>query len=459
MQFISFFNEYVAWGPHLIVILLGIGVYFTVRLKFIQFKGLKKSFSLLFKKEPSKGNISRFGALCTILAASIGTGNIVGVASAIALGGPGALFWLLISAFFGMATIYAEGLLGAKYRQKVKDGYIGGPFYYIEKGLGKSFKPLGIAFAIFGTVAGTFGIGTATQSNSISIAINDFFKSDKTFKIFGLEYTITTFLCSIILTLLVALVIVGGIKRISKVAEILVPFMSIIYLAVSLTVIITHYEKLPCAIITVFRSAFAPKAVLGGAVGITFKKALQMGTGRGIFSNEAGLGTAPITAATADGNEPCEQGLVLMLGPFIDTIVLCSITGLGLIVTDCLASGLKGVELTALAWQKGLPFQKSICDFLLMICLVFFAFSSIIGWNYYTEGCFKYLCKNPLGLKLHRTLYIIAVFSGPFISAGAVWDIADIFNAFMALPNLVALILLSGVVIKTTKGYFTRKKR
>lgn len=462
MEIINFVDEYIAWGPHLILLILGLGIFFSFKTGFIQLRGLKKGFKLLFgKNAKSEGEVSRFGALCTSLAATIGTGNIVGVASALSLGGPGALLWMVIAAFFGMALSYAEGVLAVKYRTKINGVIVGGPFYYIEQGLGKSFKIFAKIFAFCGTIAGTFGIGTLIQSNSIAASIQSFFKNDyKIITIANNSVSAELLICGIAISLAVALVIVGGIKRISKVAEFFVPFMTAIYLAASLTIIITNLNQLATALKLIVGSAFLPKSILGAATGISFKAAMQMGVSRGVFSNEAGLGSAPIAAATAKGSEPVEQGLVSMLGTFIDTVVLCSITGIVLVVTDAWRLGdSRGVEITAFAWKKGLPISPTLCNFLLMLCLVFFAFSSIIGWNFYTERCLAYLCggKEKV-IKLHRLFYIMAVFLGTFISAPTVWSIANIFNAFMALPNLLALLLLSPKVIYATKGYFIRNK-
>ena len=459
---IDFIDKNIAWGPHLILLILGSSIFFSLKTGFIQLRGLKKGFKLLFGKNPkSEGEVSRFGALCTSLAATIGTGNIVGVASALSLGGPGALLWMVIAAFFGMALSYAEGLLAVKYRIKINGTLTGGPFYYIENGLGKKFKPLAKFFAFCGTIAGSFGIGTIIQANSISAAVDGFFKNQTALiNICGNEISAIILICGVAVTVAVAFVIIGGIKRISKVAEFFVPFMSVIYLTASITIIATNISQLPEALKTIIASAFSPKSVLGAAAGISFKSALQMGISRGIFSNEAGLGSAPIAVAAARGSEPVEQGLVSMLATFIDTVVLCSITGIGLVVTDAWKLGsLHGVEITALAWEKGLPISPTFCNLGLMLCLIFFAFSSIIGWNFYTERCLNYLCGGKERvIKIHRIFYILAVFLGSFISAPIVWGAADIFNAFMALPNLLALLLLNKKVISSTKSYFNRNK-
>ncbi len=453
-KILQFIDENIAFGPHLIISLLALSVYLSFKTGFIQIKGLKKGFKLLLKSDAAGGGVSRFSALCTSLAATIGTGNIVGVASAISLGGPGALLWMLIAAFFGMATSFAEGLLAVKYRLHKNGNYIGGPFYYIERGLGKKFKVLAVVFSFCAVIAGTFGIGTIIQSNSIASAVAGYFKNATTTN--GFNYAVA--IIGAFVTIFAALVLIGGINRISKVAEIFVPFMSAVYIVISLTIIITNIEKLPQAIVLIFTSAFTPKAVLGATSGITFLKAIKLGTSRGIFSNEAGLGSGAIAAASANGTEAVEQGLVSMLGPFIDTIVLCTITGLGLVVTGAYTTSINGADITAYAWKNGLPISDSACEFLLMLLIIFFAFSSIIGWHYYTEKSLCYLAgDNKKITNIHRIIYVLAVFVAPFIPTSAVWAVADIFNAFMALPNLLALLLLSGVTAKATTSYFNRR--
>lgn len=453
-KILQFIDENIAFGPHLIISLLALSVYLSFKTGFIQIKGLKKGFKLLLKNEGSGGGVSRFSALCTSLAATIGTGNIVGVATAISLGGPGALLWMLIAAFFGMATSYAEGLLAVKYRLHKNGNYIGGPFYYIERGLGKKFKFLAVVFSFCAVMAGTFGIGTIIQSNSIASAVAGYFKNATISDSFNYAVAIV----GAIVTLFAALVLIGGINRISKVSEIFVPFMSAVYIVISLTIIITNIEKLPRAITLIFTSAFNPKAVLGATSGITFLKAIKLGTSRGIFSNEAGLGSGAIAAASANGTEAVEQGLVSMLGPFIDTIVLCTITGLGHVITGAYTTSTNGADITAYSWKNGLPISDSACEFLLMLLIIFFAFSSIIGWHYYTEKSLCYLAGNNKKItNIHRIIYVLAVFVAPYIPTSAVWAVADIFNAFMALPNLLALLLLSGVTANATKSYFNRR--
>ena len=419
----------------------------------------------MFKnEEDGQGEVTSFGALCTALSATIGTGNITGVATALAAGGPGALFWMVIAAFFGMATKYAEGLLAIKYRTIDKDGHVlGGPFYYIENGMGKNWRWLAKIFAFFGAGVGLFGIGTFTQVNSISSAVKNFFdpeSSNVVFSAFGHDYTMATVVTGLILTLCVGLVVIGGIKRIAKVSEIVVPFMAVLYVALGAIIIITNITAVPAALVSIIKSAFTGSALAGGAMG-TMVVAMQKGIARGIFSNESGLGSAPIAAAAAKTKEPVRQGLVSMTGTFIDTIVICTMTGLSIVIAGTwMNPELEGVEITVAAFQKGLPFPPIVASFSLMLCLVFFAFTTILGWNYYGERCIEYLFnRNKSVVKGYRWLYILAVFIGPYMTVAAVWNIADIFNALMAFPNLIAILALSGVVVRETKDYFARQKK
>ena len=407
--------------------------------------------------------MSSFGALCTALSATIGTGNIVGVATAICTGGPGAVFWMIVAAFFGMATKYAEGLLAVKYRVVDKNNHaLGGPFYYIELGMGKKFKWLAKIFAFFGVCVGLFGIGTFTQVNGIASAVMNFFDPDQTnaVTIPGIgTYSWTVVIASLILAVCVALVVIGGIQRIANVAQIIVPFMAVIYIVFSLTLIITNITRVPAAVVTIVKAAFNPRAVTGGLVG-SMMVAMQKGVARGIFSNEAGLGSAPIAAAAAQTKEPVRQGLVSMTGTFIDTIVICTMTGLSIVMTGAWqVEGLEGVQVTTYAFENGLPFPARVSSFVLMLCLIFFAFTTILGWDYYSERCLEYLTGGKMGpVRVYRWLYILAVFIGPYMTVSAVWTIADIFNGLMALPNMIALFALSGVVARETKAFFDAKK-
>ncbi|MBQ6944280.1 MAG: alanine:cation symporter family protein [Ruminococcus sp.] len=452
------------WGIPSIVLILCCGIFLTLRLGGVQFRKLWLALKYMFSEEKDgNGEISSFGALCTALSATIGTGNIVGVATAIAAGGPGALFWMEVAALFGMATKYSEGLLAVKYR--IKDGngkMLGGPFYYIENGMGSKWKWLGKIFAVFGVLVGLMGIGTFTQINSITSAVNNFFDPNKENVVSLLEsdYTIAQIVAGLIITVMAALIIIGGIKSIAKVSEIFIPFMVVIYVSCCLLIIFSNLSAVPDAVAEIFKGAFGARAVAGGALGAMIV-AMQKGIARGIFSNEAGLGSAPIAAAAAKTNEPVRQGLVTMTGTFIDTILVCTMTGLTIVMSGCLEKNpqLEGVEITNAAFCSGLPFPEKISSFLLMICLIFFAFTTILGWNYYSERCLSYLtASNNKAILTFRILYIIAVFIGPYMTVSAVWGIADIFNGLMAIPNIIALFALSGVVAKETKDYFNRIK-
>ncbi len=458
------------WGWVLIVLIMGTGLLLTVRTKFVQVFHLGKALKFMVRNEEGgHGEVTSFGALCTALSATIGTGNIVGVATAIAAGGPGALLWMLIAAFFGMATKYAEGFLAIKYRTVDEDGHaLGGPFYYIERGLkevlGGNWKWLGKTFALFGAVAGVMGIGTMTQINGITEAADRVFASNTAFTIGGNKISYATVICGAIVTILSALVILGGIKRIAKVSEIVVPFMAVAYVLFALVILGFNVTKIPSAVVLICKSAFNVKAISGAIVGITLKIAIQKGVGRGIFSNEAGLGSAPIAAAAAQTKSPVRQGLVTMTGTFIDTIVICTMTGLSIVLTgawDPTVTGqkLEGFKITSYAWEHGLPFANNVCVIILSVCLSFFAFTTILGWDYYSERCMEYLIGgNKKGvLMVFRIIYILAVAIGPYLTVSVVWNIADIFNGLMALPNLVALVFLSGIVAKETNEYFKSK--
>lgn len=451
------------WGLPLIILILAVGVFLTVRVKGLQIRLLPRAIKELFTNEKSgeHGEVSSFAALCTALSATIGTGNIVGVATALVAGGPGALLWMWIAAIVGMATKYAECLLAVKFRVVAEDGHIvGGPFYYIENGMGKRWKWLAKIFAFFGVCVGLFGIGTFTQINGITNAVQTFFDPNKvwTVELFGMTYSWTVIIAGIILTIAVAFVIIGGIKRISSVSQVVVPFMAVTYVVVVLIILFTHLSDIPAAVAEIIQSAFGLRAAAGGALGAMIV-AMQKGIARGIFSNEAGLGSAPIAAAAALTDSPGQQGLISMLGTFIDTVVICTMTGLSIVITGTWNIGLEGVAVTNKAFQIGLPFPGQVSSFILMICLVFFAFTTILGWDYYSEKCLEYLSGgNMKVVKTYRWIYILAIFIGPFMTVSAVWTIADIFNGLMAIPNLVALVALSGVVVAETKIYLDRMK-
>ena len=459
------------WGIPLCVLIIGCGIWLTLRVRCLQVRHLGRALKYMVRNETNgEGEVTSFGALCTALSATIGTGNIVGVATAIASGGPGALLWMEIAAFFGMATKYSEGLLAIKYRTIDNDGHVlGGPFYYIERGMGKGWKWLAKLFAFFGAAAGLLGIGTITQVNGITSAAQNFFDPNLQNVVFtigqgesAVPITLTTIIVGALVTLAVALVVIGGIKRIASVSQVIVPFMAIAYVAFALLLLLCNLTAIPDAIVTIVTSAFAPQAVLGGAIGATIKDAIQSGVARGIFSNEAGLGSAPIAAAAAQTKEPVRQGLVTMTGTFIDTIIVCTMTGLAIVITESWLPelGLKGVQITTRAFQTGLPFPSQVSAFILMLCLMFFAFTTILGWDYYGERCLEYFTNGSRGaVKCYRWLYIAAVFVGPYLTVVAVWTIADIFNGLMAIPNIIALLALSGIVGKETKAYFDKDRQ
>ncbi len=462
-KFLGNVDDFV-WGPPLMILILAGGILLTIRMGVLQIRKLPLALKWMVKNEENgEGEVTSFGALCTALSATIGTGNIVGVATAIGTGGPGALFWMEVAAFFGMATKYAEGLLAVKYRVVDADNHaLGGPFYYIERGMGEKWKWLAKMFAFFGICVGLFGIGTFSQVNGISSAVNSFFDSEMRWVVdipgVGIR-SWTVVIASLILSVCVALVLIGGIKRIASVSQVVVPFMAVIYIVISVLLLVCNITEIPQAVVTIVKGAFNPKAVSGGIAG-TMIVAIQKGVARGIFSNEAGLGSAPIAAAAAKTKEPVRQGLISMTGTFIDTILICTMTGLSIVLTGAWqVEGLEGVEVTSYAFSHGLPFPESLSAFLLMLCLVFFAFTTILGWDYYSERCLEYLSGGKKKTILaYRWLYIIAVFIGPYMTVEAVWTIADIFNGLMALPNMIAIFALSGIVARETKDFFERRK-
>ena len=463
------------WGLPLIILILATGIFLTVRLNGVQFSQLKFALSSIFRKSEDKegGELSSFRALCTALSATIGTGNIVGVATAIGIGGPGALFWMWLAALLGMATKYAECLLAIHYREVKADGHIlGGPFYTCEKGVGEKWPALGkllaVLFAIFGTMVGLFGIGTFSQVNSITSAVETFSKTAaggaalSAVTIGGIgSYSTVVIVASFILAVIVALVIIGGLKRISSVASVIVPVMAVIYFVLGLFAILCNASRILDAFEQIFQGAFGFKAVSGGVVGAMFV-AMQKGIARGIFSNEAGLGSAPIAASTAKVDHAVQQGIISMTGTFFDTIVICSITGLVIVMSGAWKPelGYSGFGITNAAFQMLLPRVPQVAvSFILMISLILFAFTTILGWDYYSERCIEYLSKgNMTPVKVYRWLYIAAVFIGPYMTISAVWTIADIFNGLMALPNIISLLLLNGVIVKLTDDFFKGKR-
>lgn len=456
------------WGIPLIVLILACGIWLTIRTRGLQVRHLGRALKYMIKNEEGgDGDVTSFGALCTALSATIGTGNIVGVATAITIGGPGALFWMEVAAFFGMATKYAEGLLAIKYRVTDPSGNkLGGPFYYIENGMGKRWKWMAKVFAFLGVCVGLFGIGTFTQINGITSAANNFFNplfaDPISVELFGNTYSLVTIIAGAVVTICAALVIIGGIKRISSIAQVVVPFMAVIYMLAVLVILICNVTAIPAALAEIVTSAFSFEIneLAGGVVGILI--AMKSGISRGIFSNEAGLGSAPIASAAAKTNDAVRQGLVTMTGTFIDTIVICTMTGLAVIIGGGWKPelGLEGVAVTTYSFQSCLSFLPSqVPAFILMICLVFFAFTTILGWNYYSERCLAYLAgANPVITKLFRWIYILAVAIGPYMTVSAVWTIANIFNGLMAIPNIIALLALSGVVAAETKAFNQRLK-
>ena len=460
------------WGVPLIVAVFSTGILLSVLLRFRHLLNLGNAFRYVFHQDDGHhGEVSAFGALCTALSATIGTGNIVGVATAVTTGGPGALFWMEVAALFGMATKYAESLLAVKYREVAPDGRVlGGPFYYIERGLGPKWKPLAIIFAVFGVGVGLLGIGTLTQVHGIVAAAQRFF--DPAFNpadpatgisVLGTVQSPAVMIAGAVVTVCVALVVIGGLQRIAKVSMVVVPFMAVSYTAVCLLVMIGNYDRIPAALMTIVKAAFDPAAVTGGVVGTMFI-AMQKGIARGIFSNEAGLGSEPIAAAAAKTNEPAKQGFVSMTGTFIDTFVVCTMTGLTIVLSGAWDPSLKleGVNVTVEAFTRGLAFlpcAATVVPFFLMTALAFFAFTTILGWDYYSEKCLEYLVgmDRPAVIKAYRFLYVAMVAVGPYLTLSVVWGIADIFNGLMAFPNLIALMLLSPVVVRVTRDFLDRR--
>ncbi|HEL9645017.1 TPA: sodium:alanine symporter family protein [Streptococcus suis] len=431
------------WGAPLLILLVGTGIYLTLRLGVFQIRKLPMAFRLIFASDQSgQGDVSSFAALCTALAATVGTGNIVGVATAITTGGPGALFWMWVAAFFGMATKYAEGFLAIKYRTKDANGQAaGGPMHYITLGMGKNWKPLAVFFAISGVLVALLGIGTFSQVNSITASLET-------------SFGLAPQLVSIVTAISIAFFIFGGIEKISDVSTKVVPFMAILYILASITVLAVYWDQLLPTLTLVFKSAFTPAAAMGGFVGATVKEAIQRGIARGVFSNESGLGSAPIAAAAAKSDTPVEQGLISMTGTFIDTLIICSLTGLSILVTgQWTTEGLAGAPLTQAAFATVFGNPGTIA---LTISLVLFAFTTILGWSYYGERCIEFLFGTKSILP-YRLLFVAMVALGGFLKLDLIWTIADIVNGLMALPNLIALLALSPVIIKETRQYFSKK--
>ena len=406
------------------------------------YKPYSPAFRQLFKgREGSgEGEITPFNALMTSLSSTIGMGNIAGVATAIGMGGPGALFWMWCAAFVGMATKYAEAVLAVNYRETDQFGRkVGGPMYYIKNGLGKNWKWLGMAFALFGSLAG-FGLANTVQSNAVS-------------QVLETNFNVPTAVSGLAMAVLVGVVLLGGIKRIATVAGKLVPFMALLYITATLIILVTHAGEIPAAIVLVVDSAFNGAAASGGFAGATIMLALRMGIARGIFSNEAGLGSAPIAHAAAETNSPVRQGTIAMLGTFIDTLIICTMTGLVLIVTGVWNGESQGAAMTLAAFTDALPFG----DLVLSLCVVLFAFTTMLGWSYYGERCAEFLL-GPKVITPFRVLWVIGIFVGTQMSLDLVWKMTDALNGLMAIPNLIALILLSPIVFKLTREYFDEEK-
>ena len=429
----------IVWGPWLLILLVGTGVFLFCRLGFLQVMKLPRALKLIFfARNKGDGDIDSFKALCTALAATVGTGNIVGVATAIKLGGPGALFWMWLAAFFGMATKFSEGCLAVKFRQVDDQGNIaGGPMYYIEMGLGKKWKPLAVAFALFGIMTAMLGSGTTTQMNAIISSVNA-------------GFGVSTYITCAIVTILVAIITFGGLQSISKTASKIVPAMAVIYFIVTVIFLIMNASELPHAVGEVISGAFNGTAAAGGFAGAGIMLTIRSGIARGLYSNESGLGSAPIVAAAAKTKWPAEQGLISMTGTFIDTIIICTLTGLTIIVSGVWTGTTNGAEMTQAAFATT---YGSLAPFILTISLTLFAFTTIIGWNYYGERCWEYLFGTKT-IKLYRIGYIAILASAVFLKLEAIWSLADIVNGLMAIPNLIALLGLSGVITAETKKYF-----
>ena len=439
-QFIDTVNS-VVWGPAMLILLLGTGVFLTIGLRGITLTHIPYAFGQLLKgrKGSGEGEISPFNALMTALSSTVGTGNIAGVATAIGIGGPGALFWMWCTALVGMATKYAEAVLAVNYRETDSEGKkVGGPMYYIKNGLGNRWKPLAFLFALFGSLAG-FGLANTVQSNTVSQVLHN-------------NFNIPTLLSGLIMAFMVALVLLGGIKRIAQVAGKLVPLMTVIYLLATAIIFVMHMADIPTALALIVDSAFNGTAATGGFAGATVMLALRMGVSRGIFSNESGLGSAPIAHAAAETNSPVRQGTIAMLGTFIDTLIICTMTGLVLIVSGAWNTDLEGAAMTLMVFDSALPFGGNI----LSLCIALFAFTTMLGWSYYGERCAQFLL-GPKVVLPFRVLWVIGVFIGTQMSLGLVWKMSDALNGMMAIPNLLALLLLSPVVFKLTRQYFAQQ--
>jgi AGCS family alanine or glycine:cation symporter len=433
----------VIWGPGMLTLLLGTGIYLTIGLKGISITKIPYAFKQLFKgrKGSGEGEISPFNALMTALSSTVGTGNIVGVATAIALGGPGALFWMWCAAVIGLATKYAEAVLAVHYRETdVLGKKVGGPMYYIKNGLGENWKWLGMLFAFFGALAG-FGLANTVQSNAVS-------------QILESNFHVPTLVSGIVMSILVGVVLLGGIKRIAEVAGKLVPLMAVIYLLATMSILILNAAAVPAAVVLIVDTAFNGAAATGGFVGASIMLALQSGVARGVFSNESGLGSAPIAHAAAETNSPVRQGSIAMLGTFIDTLIICTMTGLVLVVTGVWDGELYGAAMTSAAFSSQLPFG----DIILTLCIILFGFTTMLGWSYYGERCAEFLL-GPKVIVPFRVLWVAGIFLGTQMSLELVWKMSDVLNGMMAIPNLIALVFLAPVVFRLSKEYFAEEEQ
>ena len=443
-SFVSTING-IVWGVPMLIMILGVGLFLSIGLKLMPILKLGRGFKLLWSgrqvtDESEKGDVSPFNALMTSLSATIGTGNIAGVATAIFIGGPGALFWMWCTALVGMATKFSEAVLAVKFRETDTNGnHVGGPMYYIKNGLGSKWAWLGTAFAIFGSIAG-FGIGNTVQANSVADALSS-------------NFNVPSWVTGVVLMLLVGAVLMGGIKRIAEVAGKLVPLMTVFYITAGLAVLVVYADQVPAAFMLIVESAFNPVAAQGGFAGAAVWAAIRFGVARGVFSNEAGLGSAPIAHAAAQTNNPVKQGLVAMLGTFIDTIIVCSITGLAIIVSGAWTSGENGAALTSYAFSHALPMG----NYIVAIALAIFAFTTILGWSFYSEKCVQYLLGEK-AVKPFRLIWTLVVPLGAVSSLEFIWLLADTLNAMMAIPNLIALVLLSPIVFGLTREYFIKQR-
>ncbi|WP_311420883.1 alanine/glycine:cation symporter family protein, partial [Kingella denitrificans] len=449
-KFIHWLNDNIVWGPVMLVLLVGTGIWLTLILRGLQFGMLFYALKQAFRPHPKKddgsdheGDVSHFGALMTALSATIGTGNIAGVATAVVTGGPGAVFWMWITAIFGMATKYGEGVLAVKYRVANSKGEMsGGPMYYIENGLGKKWKWLAFLFAFFGVMA-SFGIGSTVQANSVAQAVHSSFGID-------------TWITGVVLTLITAFVVLGGIQSISRVSSVVVPFMAVLYIVGGLVVVAMHFDLLLPALKVIMHDAFSGQAVAGGVVGTV----IRYGVARGVFSNEAGMGSAPIAAAAAKTDHPVRQALVSMTGTFLDTIIVCSITGIVLVMGILQSNGgafavpdLEGAALTTATFDAML---SGYGGWVVTIGLIFFAYSTTLGWCYYGEKCATYVFGDK-SVPIYRVIYVATVMLGTVLSMDMVWAAADTFNGLMAVPNLIALLLLSKVIVQETRDFKAKR--